>query len=114
MRDGTVVGKITTAEPGKESTYTDVIASDGGGIHTYTVVPYTLGGAGIPARATAFVGTDIPAILPTTVPSRIISTFVNALIGAPLKVFSGLVQLTMAVCLPLGGDRACAQLLGYN
>ncbi len=61
MRDGTVVGKITTAEPGKESTYTDVIASDGGGIHTYAVVPYTLGGAGIPARATAFVGMDIPA-----------------------------------------------------
>ena len=61
LRDGTLVGELDNAEPGKESTYTDVVAPDGGATHTYTVVPYTLGGAGIPAEATAFIGTDVPA-----------------------------------------------------
>lgn len=61
LRDGTLVGELDNAEPGKESTYTDVVAPDGGATHTYTIVPYTLGGAGIPAEATAFIGTDVPA-----------------------------------------------------
>lgn len=61
LRDGVKVGTVNTPQSGSVSGYSDVIASSGGGMHTYTVVASTSAGEGIPVSVTSFVGTDIPA-----------------------------------------------------
>jgi len=62
LRDGKPVGSLTELQPGAAATYTDVIASEGGARHTWTVVPCTnAGGEGVPSSVEAFAGTDIPA-----------------------------------------------------
>ena len=60
-RDGVFVGSVPSPRSGSVSTFRDVIAAQGGAHHTYTVVASTAAGAGIPAEASSFVGTDIPA-----------------------------------------------------
>ncbi len=61
LRDGKKAGSATSLGTGANATYTDVIASSGGGTHTYTIVASTSAGEGIPASTSAFVGSDVPA-----------------------------------------------------
>lgn len=60
-RDGVVVGNITDAEPGKRSSFTDVIDDVTGATHTWIITAYNNNGAGAAAAVSAFVGRDIPA-----------------------------------------------------
>lgn len=71
LRDGVAVGTASAPQPGSASTYTDVIGANGGDTHTWTVVPCTAAGEGVPASVEAFVGTDIPAAVTDIAVERI-------------------------------------------
>lgn len=60
-RDGVIVGNVTDAEPGKRSSFTDVIDDVTGATHTWLITAYNNNGAGAAAAISAFVGRDIPA-----------------------------------------------------
>lgn len=60
-RDGVIVGNVTDAEPGKRSSFTDVIDDVTGATHTWLITAYNNNGAGAAAAVSAFVGRDIPA-----------------------------------------------------
>lgn len=60
-RDGVVVGNVTDAEPGKRSSFTDVITDGISATHTWLITAYNNNGAGAAAAVSAFVGRDIPA-----------------------------------------------------
>lgn len=60
-RDGVIVGNVTDAEPGKRSSFTDVIDDVTGATHTWLITAYNNNGAGSAAAVSAFVGRDIPA-----------------------------------------------------
>lgn len=60
-RDGNVVGTISDAEPGKRSSFTDIIDGENGATHTWLITAYNANGAGASASVSAFVGKDVPA-----------------------------------------------------
>ncbi len=60
-RYGVIVGNVTDAEPGKRSSFTDVIDDVTGATHTWLITAYNNNGAGAAAAVSAFVGRDIPA-----------------------------------------------------
>lgn len=60
-RDGVVVGNVSDAEPGKRSSFTDILDGENSGSHTWLITAYNTNGAGASAAVSTFVGRDIPA-----------------------------------------------------
>ena len=60
-RDGVIVGNVTDAEPGKRSSFTDVIDDVTGATHTWLITAYNNNGAGAASAVSSFVGRYIPA-----------------------------------------------------
>lgn len=60
-RDGVVVGNVSDAEPGKRSSFTDILDGENSSSHTWLITAYNTNGAGASAAVSAFVGRDIPA-----------------------------------------------------
>ncbi|MDE7376810.1 MAG: carboxypeptidase regulatory-like domain-containing protein, partial [Muribaculaceae bacterium] len=60
-RDGTVVGTVTNAQPGKASSFVDNINDASGKVYDWRITAYNANGAGASVAISAFVGKDEPA-----------------------------------------------------